>query len=708
MATNFDENAIVMSGGIKPSTKNTPTDVRTRIESISEVGSIPLPFVGMIFYVKDVEQFYVVKSLKGKKVGPIETPDSLVDEFEPLFTGLASEQFVQEAIDNVELIQGPEGPMGPEGPEGPKGQDGYTPVIGVDYFTEEEIAAIKYDDTELREMIESIEVPSIEGLASEEFVQQQIEAIEFPEGYDDSELREIINNEVRAREAFVEEKIAELVNGAPETLNTLHELAKAVKEHEDICEAYVQVNNEALAVEVAERKAEDKAIRDLIKKEVDLIHEEMVEEVGLINQEMEEEIEKVNDVITEQVEKLNSEHTEHVITLYKKASEIRKMVDEEKPYLADVAAYPTSKFLFACGQPMTVEPNVGHKYSEEHDEDAVAFVYRWDNGFEAIMVEKAEAEKVYLVGGYGHEKVNVKRPIPQTNMLVRNVKIKGLVGGSYFEGMVGHVNIEAENCQFVSILGAGWCGASVDGKATRMNIADDIHVKMTNCKVSSTFFGGSQGNGVADDVFVELNNCEIGWLTAGGSNGMTRNAEIVMNGGSVKVAQSTNRGIVHKAKFIMNDGVVNKLYFGGETEDSTVDGVIEEAFVELNGGEVKQFCFGTNGGVEMAAEDMKGFIKDCQVKAGDISMLEKIQVEKEIEKRMFMVNESGIEIELPEEAKDFDEIHVFVKHKAGEIKVKDDACKWQADMPELIEGRIYELIFTKVANVWLAGCIEYK
>ena len=671
MATDFDKNAIVMNGGIKPSTKDTPGDVRTRIESVSEVELIPLPFVGMIFFVKDEGQFYIVKSLKGKKVGPVSIADSVIDEFEPLFTGLASEEFVQEALQNLELPEGLVGPQGPEGPQGPQGEpgldgiDGFTPVKGVDYFTEEELAELKYDDSKLKEMI---------------------------------------NNEVRAREAFVEEKIAELVNGAPDTMNTLHELAKAVKEHEDICEAYVQVNNEALAVEAAERKAEDKAIRDLIKKEVDLIHEEMVEEVGLINQ----EIEKVNDVITEQVEKLNSEHTEHVITLYKKASEIRKMVDEEKPYLADVAAYPTSKFLFACGQPMTVEPNVGHKYSEEHDEDAVAFVYRWDNGFEAIMVEKAEAEKVYLVGGYGHEKVNVKRPIPQTNMLVRNVKIKGLVGGSYFEGMVGHVNIEAENCQFVSILGAGWCGASVDGKATRMNITDDIHVKMTNCKVSSTFFGGSQGNGVADDVFVELNNCEIGWLTAGGSNGMTRKAEIVMNGGSVKVAQSTNRGIVHKAKFIMNDGVVNKLYFGGETEDSTVDGVIEEAFVELNGGEVKQFCFGTNGGVEMVAEDMKGFIKDCQVKAGDISMLEKIQEEKEIEKRMFMVNESGLEIELPAEAKDFDEVHIFVKHKAGSISVKNDACKWQSDMPELVEGRVYELIFTKVANMWLAGCIEYK
>ena len=86
-------------------------------------------------------------------------------------------------------------------------------------------------------------------------------------------------------------------------------------------------------------------------------------------------------------------------------------------------------------------------------------------------------------------------------MIVRDVKIKGLVGGSYFEGMVGHVNIEAENCEFVSIMGAGWCGASVNGQATRMNVVDDINIKMTNCKISSTFFGGPQGNGVADDIY---------------------------------------------------------------------------------------------------------------------------------------------------------------------------------------------------------------
>ena len=319
-------------------------------------------------------------------------------------------------------------------------------------------------------------------------------------------------------------------------------------------------------------------------------------------------------------------------------SEIRELIDEEKPYLADVTAYPTSKFLFACGQPMTVEPNTGFKYNENYPEDAVAFVYRWTEGFECIMVEKEEAAKVYLVGGYGDKNVGARRSIPQTNMKVRDVKIKGLVGGNYFEGMVGHVNIEAENCEFVTVMGGGWCGAPVNNNATRMNVADDISIKMTNCKVSSTLFGGSQGNGVSDDVYLELNNCEIGWLTAGGSNGMTRNAVVEMNGGNVKVVQSINRGIVYNARFVLNDGTVEKLYFGGETEDSSVNGIIENGFVELNGGKVNKFCFGTNNGIEMIVEDIKGTIMDCVVAEGDVSMLEKVEKEPEVK---FNFNENG-------------------------------------------------------------------
>ena len=499
---------IIVNGSLIPSVKNVPLDIRTRINTMAEVESIQVPFIGMIFYVMDEEKFYVVKTLKGSNVGNIELKDTTIDTYEPLtaevdLNGYATEEFVQDAIKNIQV-----------------GED----VDLSDY------AKISYVD-------------------------EQIGAIEHPQ-YDDTELREAVDNKV-----------------------------------------------------------------DKIEGKV-LIDEAEVERLA--------NVDNYDD------------------------SELRVLIDEEKPYLADIAAYPTSKFLFACGQPMTVEPNVGHKYSAEHAEDDVAFVYRWAEGFECIMVEKAVAEKVYLVGGFGHKNIGARRSIPQTNMVVRNVKIKGLVGGNYFEGMVGHVNIEAENCEFVAVMGGGWCGASVNGKATRMNVADDIKIKMTNCKVSSTLFGGSQGNGVSDDVYMELNNCNIGWLTAGGANGMTRNAVVILNSGMVKVAQSTNRGIVFKARFIMNDGVVNKLYFGGETEDTTVNGIIEDGFVELNGGIVNQFNFGTNNGVEMTAADIKGCIMNCIVENGDVSMLEE------------KVEDSEIDIDLSEYAK-----VEFVEEQIANIELKE-------------------------------------
>jgi len=499
---------IIVNGSLIPSVKNAPLDIRTRINTIAEVESIQVPFVGMIFYVMDEEKFYVVKAIKGSNVGNIELKDTTIDAYEPLtaevdLNGYATEEFVQDAIKNIQV-----------------GED----VDLSDY-------------------------------AKISFVEEQIGAIEHPQ-YDDTELREAVDNKV-----------------------------------------------------------------DKIEGKV-LIDEAEVERLA--------NVDNYDD------------------------SELRVLIDEEKPYLADIAAYPTSKFLFACGQPMTVEPNVGHKYSAEHAEDDVAFVYRWAEGFECIMVEKAVAEKVYLVGGFGHKNIGARRSIPQTNMVVRNVKIKGLVGGNYFEGMVGHVNMEAENCEFVSVIGGGWCGASVNGKMTRMNVADDIKIKMTNCKVSSTLFGGSQGNGVSDDIHMELNNCNIGWLTAGGANGMTRNAVVVLNGGMVKVAQSTNRGIVFKARFVMNDGVINKLYFGGETEDATVNGIIEDGFVELNGGIVNQFNFGTNNGVEMTAENIKGCIMNCMVANGDVSMLEE------------KVEDSEVDIDLSEYAK-----VEFVEEQIANIELKE-------------------------------------
>ena len=49
MATDFTNNntTIGITGGLKPSTKNTPIDIRTRVNLKADIDSIPNPFVGM-------------------------------------------------------------------------------------------------------------------------------------------------------------------------------------------------------------------------------------------------------------------------------------------------------------------------------------------------------------------------------------------------------------------------------------------------------------------------------------------------------------------------------------------------------------------------------------------------------------------------------------------------------------------------------------
>ena len=72
MATDFNNNntTITISGGIKPTIKDTPSDVRTRVECYADISSIPYPYIGMNITVKADETNngkmtdYIVKSLK--------------------------------------------------------------------------------------------------------------------------------------------------------------------------------------------------------------------------------------------------------------------------------------------------------------------------------------------------------------------------------------------------------------------------------------------------------------------------------------------------------------------------------------------------------------------------------------------------------------------------------------------------------------------
>ena len=67
MATDFNNNSIMMLGGLRTTSVDTPIDVRTRIETLDDIYDIPMPYIGMMVYVKDTGKRYEVLSLKDKK-----------------------------------------------------------------------------------------------------------------------------------------------------------------------------------------------------------------------------------------------------------------------------------------------------------------------------------------------------------------------------------------------------------------------------------------------------------------------------------------------------------------------------------------------------------------------------------------------------------------------------------------------------------------
>lgn len=107
MATDFTYNnkTISLTGGIKPKNIDSPLDVRTRIETRSDMESIPNPFVGMHVIVKSDETNgnkateYVVKTLKANALG---IQNMIIDEVVTLNEFLGVENY--EVVPEDELL----------------------------------------------------------------------------------------------------------------------------------------------------------------------------------------------------------------------------------------------------------------------------------------------------------------------------------------------------------------------------------------------------------------------------------------------------------------------------------------------------------------------------------------------------------------------------------------------------------------------------
>lgn len=78
---------IQVGGQLQPGTVDTPLDARSRVATLGDIANIPVPYIGMSFYVKATGKLYVVKSLKSKQIGPVVSENAAIDEYEAIGSG---------------------------------------------------------------------------------------------------------------------------------------------------------------------------------------------------------------------------------------------------------------------------------------------------------------------------------------------------------------------------------------------------------------------------------------------------------------------------------------------------------------------------------------------------------------------------------------------------------------------------------------------
>ena len=99
MSTDFTTNSVKISGGMLFGTADTPSDMRTRVETESDIMSIPMPYIGMVVYAKDTGKRYEILTLKDKKQGLKVVKNAIVDTYRELTMDASS---LATKVDNLE------------------------------------------------------------------------------------------------------------------------------------------------------------------------------------------------------------------------------------------------------------------------------------------------------------------------------------------------------------------------------------------------------------------------------------------------------------------------------------------------------------------------------------------------------------------------------------------------------------------------------
>lgn len=218
-------------------------------------------------------------------------------------------------------------------------------------------------------------------------------------------------------------------------------------------------------------------------------------------------------------------------------------------------------------------------------------------------------EGVKIAGG--GVSADVVEYYPATSVTLNSGYVDAIIGGCFGNGVVGHSTVIVNGGTFKDTYVSGG-GMHWGAKSTSNNKVGHAEVFINGSgdgQIEVVYAGTMSGDCSTGSATVTVNGGNIGWLSAGGSNGYTSYSELIVNGGTIKVLQGCNRGVVGNIKTTINGGTINKLYAGGEAGDASVTAIYDMAEVHINGGVVELASAGTNGGVEDASK-VSGTYKD--------------------------------------------------------------------------------------------------
>lgn len=224
----------------------------------------------------------------------------------------------------------------------------------------------------------------------------------------------------------------------------------------------------------------------------------------------------------------------------------------------------------------------------------------WDGG------EMLVSGNTNIFGG-SHDSEEV---IANTSITMYGGKVRNIFGGGLHKSNVTNASIVIYGGTPLSVNGGGASSASWTTCHQPWYATSDINAinKVENTTVvlnggaSGTVYGGNEGMGYTGNVKLIINDGTWGWVTAGAANGYTGTATTEINGGTITVLQSVNRGTTESANMVVNGGAIDTVYVAGETGDKNVTGGIRNVSLNINGGSVTNLEAGKNNNVPVTSD----------------------------------------------------------------------------------------------------------